>query len=723
MSWSSEAVLTEDLDLGELRGAVTRRYGALDPEEIRRLVDPAAAVRTVHWGRNYLYEASMATPAGDVAVVVKAFRHDGLARRWSARRKGSKAARSWRASLALRDAGVGIAEPVAYLESRPNDGPAFLVTGLVAAALESRYLFRAVIAGTVGETYPDIDVADFLRRLGEMLRRMHDADIWHRDVTVGNVLLTDTGNGQYSGPLYLLDLNRTRVGPSLSRSERMRDLARLPLRREPDRVALLSGYFPAGASALQRVLFLLAHHGFHVRIATKARLKELRSSLRGLVAGRGTHPHIPPPDERAATEDKVVWDSLSDQPHLHAGRLAKARIRVGSLGVHVREAGVVLASLPRIQSEYRALKRSLYDQPVELGELGVGLHIDALGLGNTLRLVDELGARRVLVRVHAWEDELGRSQELVAQLAARGVGVVLAVPQNRDMVRDPERWRLALAQIREGFGGNCEAIQIGHAINRSKWGVWNQREYSRLLEVASAELGDAGLPLAGPAIIDFEFHQTALALGWAHPLSFDVVSSLLYVDRRGAPENTQAGMDTVDKVTLLRAIVRASRDGDRPSWITEVNWPLAEGPHSPAGRHVAVDERRQADYLVRYVLMAFASGQVERIYWWQLGAKGYGLVDPSGESIRKRAVFAAFRQLVRRLDGRSTGPLSAGGPRRVYGFERPDGSRWLAAWRADDREEVWRPPEAARRVETALGEEIEPSEKVRLSGTPLYLDL
>ena len=37
--------------------------------------------------------------------------------------------------------------------------------------------------------------------------------------------------------------------------------------------------------------------------------------------------------------------------------------------------------------------------------------------------------------------------------------------------------------------------------------------------------------------------------------------------------------------------------------ITEVNWPLCEGPHSPAGRAVSVDEEAQADYLARYYLL------------------------------------------------------------------------------------------------------------------------
>jgi hypothetical protein len=77
--------------------------------------------------------------------------------------------------------------------------------------------------------------------------------------------------------------------------------------------------------------------------------------------------------------------------------------------------------------------------------------------------------------------------------------------------------------------------------------------------------------------------------------------------------------------------------------VTEVNWPLREGPHSPAGRDVAVDEQTAADYAVRYCLPLLASGFVERVYWWQMVARGYGLVVPEDGGLRRRPAFHALR--------------------------------------------------------------------------------
>jgi hypothetical protein len=299
------------------------------------------------------------------------------------------------------------------------------------------------------------------------------------------------------------------------------------------------------------------------------------------------------------------------------------------------------------------------------------------------------------------------------------------VAQNRELVRDRARWRAALEEIGERFDGLASEAQIGHAINRSKWGVWNQREYAELVAAAGEVLGTArGMKILGPAVIDFELYATCIALDWAdNPVRFDAVTSLLYVDRRGAPENRQAGLDAVDKATLLRAVISTSRHGDRPSWITEVNWPLREGPHSPAGRHVAVSEEAQADYLARYYLLLLGSGLVERVYWWQLVARGYGLADRSDRALRRRPSWHALAFLQRALAGsRACGPLQAPLPLRVHAFERAEGERWLVAWSETGATASWRPAQAPRRIFDRDGHELAlpPGCAIAVGSSPVY---
>ena len=723
-----------------IEGATLR--GVVRPEievtenELRRVIDPKAAEKTIHWGRNYLYQARLETGGGELPVVVKIFREEGARRRLQRRLKGSKAERCFAASVAMLEASIPVPEPLAALETAESAGASYFLYRPIGEALEARYLFRARNAGSEREQFPEVSLDLFLARLGALLRRMHDASLWHRDVSAGNVLLEGDWSGRpgvATGELYLIDLARTRSGKRLTTSERMRDLARLPLHRAEDRATLLESYAGGEPGAYERTLLALHHHAFHLRHRAKDRLRGLRKALPSLKS-RGTHPHIPQAAEGAAVRERVVWDPLSDQPHLHAGRSAKLRTRLADAGIHLREAAVLVRRVPAIAARYRALRRTLHHDSVPFGEVGIGLHGGSAPGAELVAEVEALGVRRVLLRVQPWENELARDAELARELHSRGCDLVLAVPQNRELVRDLPRWRSALEEIADRFAGLATHVQIGHAINRSKWGIWNQREYAELV-LAAADVfarsrgarGDAPMKIVGPGVIDFELYATCIALDWPeNPVRFDAVTSLLYVDRRGAPENRQAGLDAVGKATLLRATIATSRDGDRESWITEVNWPLHEGPHSPAGRHVAVSEEAQASYLARYYLSMLGSGMVERVYWWQLVARGYGLVDRDDNRLRRRPSWHALAFLARTVTGARTLPIAGSPPSlRVHVFGRPDGAPLVAAWSSDDQPVEWNLPSGVLRLFDRDGRElaVPVGGTTKVGGAPIYVEL
>ena len=52
--------------------------------------------------------------------------------------------------------------------------------------------------------------------------------------------------------------------------------------------------------------------------------------------------------------------------------------------------------------------------------------------------------------------------------------------------------------------------------------------------------------------------------------------------------------------------------------------------------------------MVRYHLLSFASQRVSSVYWHQLIAPGYGLID-NREGIRKRSAFEAYRVMLSHL--------------------------------------------------------------------------
>jgi tRNA A-37 threonylcarbamoyl transferase component Bud32 len=668
--WSGE--LAEELRPADLAAAVAH------------LTDPASALATLHWGRNYLYLARLETIAGPVDVVVKHFRNRSLRDRLRRRYRGSKAEKSWRVANALLAAGLQTPEPVLLIESESETGPSFYVCRHLNDTLETRYLLRAANAGEEAEQFPGVDFPRFLDALGRMARRLHDAGFWHRDFSSGNVLLR-TGEAGAPAELHLLDLNRTRMGKPLTTSERLRDLARMPIFRPAHRARYLTAYWGNGAGGpLRRALFLVYHRSFVWKNEGKRGLRGALAGLRGLFRRRIPHDHIPAAPPAASARDRIVWDRLSDQPHQHAGRWEKLRVRLADAGPHLAEALVIAAAAPRIWRRYRRLRGAPDTPPVEWSGAGVGLRPWPENPQALLDLMDELGVRHAFLRLHPWDESHAAEQELARALHGRGVELSFALPQNRELVKDPARWRRAVERLAEAFTPYGHTFQIGQAINRSKWGLWTLGEYAGLARSAAEILRRRpGVELIGPAVIDFEPHVTAAVLNRRDlGFRFDAVASLLYVDRRGAPENPQAGFDAAGKAALLKAIAETARNSAGRCWITEVNWPLWEGPHSPAGRAVSVDEERQADYLVRYFLLVLGTGLAERVFWWQLLARGYGLADPLAPGgPRRRPAFFAFKTLLRELAGaRLERVVPVPAPARLLLFRRADGGETAVAW-------------------------------------------
>lgn len=682
---------------GDWRGRVRLPGPQPPPREIRAAVehaiDPANAVKTLYWGRNYLYLAELPTPAGPLPVAVKQFKNQGWRRRTRRRLSGSKAEKSWRAAHALLAAGVLTPEPVLLAESDHPEGASYYACRHLDDALEARYLLRAANVGTAERDFPEADVDAFLVALAGTLRRLHEARLWHRDMSSGNVLIRWRGDGA-PPDLYLLDLNRTRIGRRLTPAQRMQDLARMGIQRREHQRRLLELYW-GKAGPLRTALYRLYHHGFRFKHEAKRvlrrRLRGLWQAAKDLLLPRSTHVHIPRAPEGVSTRDRVVWDHLSDQPHLHAGKMEKHLTRLRDAPAHLRGFAAAAAAAPAAWRRYRELAASRFAEPVPFAGAGVALRPRPDAPEELLAAVDELGVRQWLLRLHPWDDDHGAEEELARELAARGLDLTFALPQNRDLVRDPQRWRAAVAELGERFRPHGSRFVVGQAVNRSKWGVWNPEELRRLAVVADEELRrHDGVEILGPGVIDFEPHATLGLVNYPGMPRFDGLASLLYVDRRGAPETPQAGFDATGKATLLRAIADTAAHCAPRSWITEVNWPLREGPHAPAGRMVAVDEDTQADYLVRYLVPVLTAGWTERVYWWQLAARGYGLLCPEedggggGPRVRllRRPAFHALRTLLRELDGTAClGPLvTVPDVARAYRFRRPDGGEVVVAW-------------------------------------------
>jgi hypothetical protein len=186
-----------------------------------------------HPGRHEVVDAVLARGDERIPVVVKKVPLDLLQRLTT-----PKALRSFTTARALLVRGLATPEPLAA-EVVGNE------SWYVARRLEGASQIRAWFLRRDDPRRPDpplpFSFEQIVEALGAFARRMHDAGVFFRDFTDGNILVT----GEEGAPrLWLVDLNRAWVGSArVPRLSRYRDLARPGLNRPEDIKFFVSSYF------------------------------------------------------------------------------------------------------------------------------------------------------------------------------------------------------------------------------------------------------------------------------------------------------------------------------------------------------------------------------------------------------------------------------------------------------------------------------------------------
>ena len=205
------------------------------------LVFPAGATR--YPGRHVVVDALLKDGAAGVPVVVKKVRVTFRQRRLT------RGERSLATARALLERGIRTPEPVG-VELR--DGESWYVCRKLEGAVQIRAWFLKRDEPSRPVPAVDASFEEVIDAAARLARRMHDAGVFFRDFTDGNLLVTREGG---TLAIWLVDLDRARIGAgALGRFRRMRDLSRLGLNRPADRKMLLERYFapekpPAGWAA------------------------------------------------------------------------------------------------------------------------------------------------------------------------------------------------------------------------------------------------------------------------------------------------------------------------------------------------------------------------------------------------------------------------------------------------------------------------------------------
>ncbi len=340
-----------------------------------------------------------------------------------------------------------------------------------------------------------------------------------------------------------------------------------------------------------------------------------------------------------------IWDKYSDQPYPIKDKTYKKQMRKKNIWDYIPLllTNIILFPLSIILMPFFKGKKI-----VKEGFYGIGIDLDK---GEVQKeLIEELGVKHLLVRMPLWE--MHRVEEYVAFIKSfsEDKQILLNILQDREHIEDEGLLKKDIDTIFEKFSPYVKEYQVGNAINRTKWGFFSMGEYLKWYSIIQ-KIRDEKYPdlkLIGSSVIDFEYHYTIRTLFNLFRVKYDKLSSLLYVDRRGAPGNRQMGIfDTKNKISMLYSLAKLSPKTTDEIYITEVNWPLSNtAPYAPTSELECVSEEEYAKYMIEYFHIAKESGKIQRVYWHQLIAAGYGLVDNRGGIIRKTKAFEEYRQML-----------------------------------------------------------------------------
>ncbi|MEA1879402.1 MAG: hypothetical protein U9N11_01980 [Campylobacterota bacterium] len=344
--------------------------------------------------------------------------------------------------------------------------------------------------------------------------------------------------------------------------------------------------------------------------------------------------------------EPFIWDKYSDQPYPLKDKIYKKKMRKKHMWAYIPLLITNIFLFPLTVLIMKIFKGQTIDKKFFYG---MGVDVDK---GDVQKeLIEELGVKYLLIRMPLWEMHRVEEYVIFAKSFGEDKQILLNILQDREHIEDRELLKKDIEIIFDRFGTFVKEYQVGNAINRTKWGFFSMDEYLGWYEVIQ-NIRDEKYPklkLIGSSVIDFEYHYTIRTLFNFFNIKYDAFSSLLYVDRRGAPQNVQMGIfDTKNKINMLYALTKLSSKTSSEIYITEVNWPLSNtAPYAPTSEVECVSEEAYEKFMLSYHAVSLESAKIQRVYWHQLVAAGYGLVDDRGEVVRKTKAFESYKKMIK----------------------------------------------------------------------------
>jgi len=313
------------------------------------------------------------------------------------------------------------------------------------------------------------------------------------------------------------------------------------------------------------------------------------------------------------------WDNFSDQPY----QISKSNKKI------LRQNKKLEIFSSHLIGIFKALKNIFFYKNIDNDEVDLsnflGVVVSLERGEKQLQLLKIANIKNVALRFYMSDmQNINLYINLIDKFQSQNIKVLLIVIQTREFIINSTKFSITIKDIFSQFYKiGITEFQIGHAPNRIKWGFVSPKEYINFFEIAyfikEQFFANTNIQLIGSSVIDFEFHWWGSTLKLRNKL--DKVSSLLYVDRRGSPENRQALFFNLDKKIWL-----LSRIFDKKIYITETNYPIKDTyPYTPTSQTEAISLENYKKYMIRYILISISTKKISKIYWHQLIANGYGL--------------------------------------------------------------------------------------------------
>ncbi|MBN2782769.1 MAG: glycosyl hydrolase, partial [Campylobacterales bacterium] len=163
-------------------------------------------------------------------------------------------------------------------------------------------------------------------------------------------------------------------------------------------------------------------------------------------------------------KEPFKWDDFSDQPAIIKDKSYKKTMRRRELKSLLKTFATSLVMLPISLVTIPFVKRKEVKSK-DFFSLVVDFERES---EESLKLIEELGVERVLLRFKLWEmQKLDKLKDFIDKL--EGKKIILKVMQDRENIEDLELFRKNLKTIFQTLDDKVGIYEIGSTINRAKW--------------------------------------------------------------------------------------------------------------------------------------------------------------------------------------------------------------------------------------------------------------